>query len=121
MKLSFCARGDHLVTLPGSPRMVGQVQARVGRTFVAATAGNAGGHPANKEPFTCDSESETGQRLTKLCRRDLSLFAFDRETAGHCQVEFVEIEYSDADKAWVPKKKAEKASKTAAVSAAGAQ
>ncbi len=103
MKLSFCARGDQLVSLPGEHRIVDQMPRYVGRVAKILNVGDkkAAAFPAAPDPFCCDSDSDTGRRLTKLCTRDGSLWPADRETAEHCGVDFVPVEHRDGE--WIPK------------------
>lgn len=97
MKLSFFAKGDALVTVPGQAHSRGQHLRRVGRTWT-----NEAIPPATKEPFTIDSDSEGGARLAKLIGRDQSLYAADKATADFCQVPFVDVEFIN-NKSWAPK------------------
>ena len=109
MKLSFYARGDLLVTVPGQAHARGQHLRRVGRTRT-----NEAVPPATKEPFEADSESDIGRRLIQLATREACLWAADKETAQAIGVPFVELDF--VNNSWVPK-----ASKPSAVPSKGAE
>lgn len=100
-KVRFFARNDAdgplLVSVPGSRARQGQPPEYVGRKFVRADLdkGMGASHPATPEPFECDSESDVGQRLRQLTRRDGSLWPADKETADLCGVEFVPVTVKD--------------------------
>ncbi len=96
MKLSFYARGDVLVTVPGQAHQKGQHLRRVGRERT-----NDAVPVASKEPFSIDSESDAGQRIKKLVRREPCLWAANKETAAECGVDFVDVEF--INNSWVPK------------------
>ena len=113
MKLSFYARGDALVTVPGVQPQIGQSLPRVGRGSELEPAEKlhedhekAGVKPgfkvpaATKEPYTVDSESPARQRLKKLIRREPCLWAADEETAVECGVPFVALKFENDS--WVP-------------------
>ncbi len=101
--LRFYARADLLVSLPGARPLPGESPRYVGRFRVAGEPNKGGAkYPALREAFECDSDSDTGRRLVKLTRRDASLWCADAETARECGVEFVRIEFSEAEGAWTP-------------------
>lgn len=98
--LRFCAKGDLLVTRPGFRPLVGQSPVYVGRRHVRD--GKMGSFPATDKPFEVDATTDVAVRLAKLARRDRSLWAYDKETAQHCGIDFVPVEYVDGE--WVPAK-----------------
>lgn len=112
-KLRFFARNDAdgplLVTVPGSRALKGQAPEYVGRRFMVGDpkAGVGASHPATEQPYECDSESEAGQRLTQLTRRDCSLWPADKETAAACSVDFVPVTVKDGVPVPSSKKKGE--------------
>jgi hypothetical protein len=90
VQLSFLAREDQLVRVPGIGRgAVGQPVPYVGRVFDAKTRG----YPATEEPYVVDADSDSGRRLAELCRRDQSLWPANKETAEACGVEFVAVSF----------------------------
>jgi hypothetical protein len=136
MKLSFFAKDDLLVTLPGQRLMrrnadtgaSGSPMRYVGRQHVPAklrqdvAAGTtivdeAASNPATPEAFSCDADTEMGRRLAKLVRRDGSLWPADKATADACGVAFVETVFQDG--AHVEKAKTTKAKQSAPSAPAG--
>ena len=106
MLLRFYAKADALQRVPSFPLTVGQHDRYVGR---AHDPKNPGTFPATREPFTCESDSRDGQRLKIKTFLDGDLWPADRETADHCQVPFVEVEFTPLDGetdlgAWAPKR-----------------
>lgn len=91
MKLSFRAREDLLVRVPGMPPAIGQASMYVGREFDAKTRG----YPASKQAYEVESDSDEGRRLIKLVRREGALWPADEQTAKACGVEFVSVEFKD--------------------------
>lgn len=114
MKLSFYARGDHLVTVPGVSPQGDQHLPRVGRVGggdpigIAAPPNRRDGKPtqgrslppASESPFVVEADSDAGRRLVKLTRRDASLWPADEETAAACGVAFVDLDFNDGE--WLP-------------------
>lgn len=117
MQLSFYARGDTLVPVPGQTRPVGTgtemasgPPARyVAREFVppvnlrrrngVLTADEPAKYICSSEPFRCDSESEVGRRMVrhmtrKRCRKtgDYPLWPADKATADALSIPFVPVE-----------------------------
>lgn len=93
MQLSFWAKADQLVPVPGYKPAPGTPPAYVGRTVLPV--GETAGFPAVAEPFTCDSESEIGRRLLLLACRDACLIPADAATARACGVVFKAHELRD--------------------------
>lgn len=89
-KLSFYARGDLLVTVPGVYPQIGQALPRVGRQLASD-----GSLPATKEAYVTDSNSDEARRLIKLTRREGALWPADKETADACGLPFVELTFKD--------------------------
>jgi len=104
--LKFYAKADQLVTVPGSRPVVGQPPKYIGRSFDRDSLA----FPATEEGFTCESESDRGRRLTKLTRRDSSLWAANGKTAAHCGVPFVQLEFADG--VWVRQSRRHRPKKT---------
>ena len=106
MKLRFYARGDLLVLHPNAIQLVGQPYRYVGRELVQMDVldgepnSKAAAYPATRHPAEFDSDSPEGRRLTKLIRRDQSLWAADEETAEACGVPFVPVSWSHGQ--WRP-------------------
>jgi len=96
MLLRFYAKADALQRVPDFHPAVDQHDRYVGR---AHDPENPGAFPATREPFECDSDSQNGIRLKHLIFRDGDLWAADEETAAHCQVPFVPVEFADGE--WV--------------------
>lgn len=95
MKLSFLAKDDLLVVEPGTAKYAGQQARYINRVWDEARHG----FPAVDTPFTCDSDSDDGRRLSKLARRDESLLPADVETAAFLGVDFVPMRLSNG--VWV--------------------
>lgn len=91
MILKFCAKGDLLVTVPGTTTFAGQVARYVNRRWDEAK----GGFPAQTEPFAVDSDSKDGRRLAKICRRDGDLLPYDKETADFLGLKFAPLKLTD--------------------------
>lgn len=98
MLLKFYAREDHLVFVPYITVAAGNPERYVGRRFDQKLRG----YPATKEPFTCDSESNVGERLVLLTRRDACLWPADDATAQACGMK-AKPEVKFAGGAWVAK------------------
>ena len=104
MKLSFYPRGAYVVRIPGAMQLVGEPANYLGRSkrrIEDANGKKAWAYPADGRAFSCDSESQAGQRLKKLLLRDESLWPADKATADYCGVPFVEVELTDGE--WIPK------------------
>lgn len=107
MQLKFLAREDLLVNDPSAPVMENQPIHRIGRVFVYAKRNDKGEviepaqYPVSDEPYVCESDSAVGLKLQKKCK-GRQLWAFDAETARHCNVEFVPVEKVNG--AWVQAK-----------------
>lgn len=99
MRLAFYARGDLLVMKPGVWLTVGSPNQYVGRKHDPALRA----YPATKEPFEVEANSDEGRRLTKLIRRDQSLWAANEATAKACGVEFMDLEFSNGE--WISKRR----------------
>jgi len=117
MKLSFYARGDVLVPLPGRdprPQGTGAVMASgppakyVARDFVPAlnlritrdgvTCDQPAKYICSDAPYSCDSDSDAGRRIVrhmsrKRCRKtgDYPLWPADQATADYLGIEFVPV------------------------------
>jgi hypothetical protein len=97
-RLKFYAREDQLVFVPYITVSAGAPERYVGRRFDAKLRG----YPATKEPFTCDADSNVGERLVLLTRRDSCLWPADDETAQACGMRKApELKYASG--AWVAK------------------
>lgn len=100
MKLSFYAKEDQLVPVPGAALIVGQPAKYVGRKHALNVSNGAAGYPATEAPFVCDSASDVGRRLVQLTARDRCLIPADEETAHACGVAYTPHMYIDG--AFVP-------------------
>ncbi len=112
MKVKFLARGDLLVTVPGTAQFAGQVARYAGRTVDVQTVDGKEvvSYPATQDGVTVDSESSDAARYRKLVTRDAVLFPGDEDTARFCGVPFIPVEFSNGT--WSPKAaKAEKGGK----------
>ena len=96
MELSFLAKSDLLVAVPGTAQFAGQLARYVGREWEDARHAFV----ASKEPYRVDSASEDGRRLLKLVRREASLLPGDQATAEACGLDFVA--HQNVDGEWVP-------------------
>lgn len=96
MKLRFFARGTDKVSVPRSQR-VEQAPRYVGRSFVAPSPGKPAEHPATRDAYECELDSDRGRRLVALVRREASLWPADEATAVACGVEFVKTEFRDGE------------------------
>jgi hypothetical protein len=90
MTLSFHAKPSHLVQWPGH-KQPGQIHDYVGRRTVQLQDGTIA-HTATSEAATVDARSAEGRRLTKITRRDGSLWPADKPTAKAAGVPFVAVE-----------------------------
>jgi hypothetical protein len=122
MQLSFYARGDVLVAVPGQTRPVGTGIEMVSgppvryvardwvapvnyrRTREGIKVDEPAKYVASAEPFRCDSDSYVGQRMVRhmsrpRCRRtgDYPLWPADKATADFLGLPFVEVEIRDGD------------------------
>lgn len=92
MKLSFFAKDDQLVTIPGAQPATGQAPRYVGRKLELRDG--APHYPATTEAFECDSESDVGRRLVERVRNDVNdgygapLTPADKATADACGLDF---------------------------------
>jgi hypothetical protein len=98
MKLTFHAKGDLLVPVPGIPipHGGGVVPQYVGRTMVTKP-GEGFAFPAVADPHEAESSSKEGRRLAKLCVRDAALWPADEATAKALGVAFVKLELKDGE------------------------
>jgi hypothetical protein len=85
MELSFLAKSDLLVAVPGTAQFAGQLARYVGREWEDARHA----YVASAEPYKVDSESGDGRRLSKLMRREDSLLPGDQATAEYFGLAFV--------------------------------
>jgi hypothetical protein len=95
MQLSFWAKSDLLVPIPGFRPSANLPPDYVGRGYAKDEATGRHGHPALAEPFRCDSETDVGRRLVLLTRRDDCLLPADEATAQACGKRFIAHELSD--------------------------
>lgn len=102
MRLSFWAKADQLVYVPGYTPNPGQAPDYVGRTHILVDGVNfkgeavkVGQFPAVEEPFRCEDTSPEGQRLLFLTRRDDCLVPADEQTARALGRAFVPHELLD--------------------------
>jgi hypothetical protein len=99
--LSFHAKADCLVRVPGVIEIIGQAPHYVGRRLSRLSNGSFA-YPAVDRPYQTEENSDVGRRLRKLASRDGSLWPADKETADACGVKFVPVEFANGE--WVPKK-----------------
>lgn len=92
MRLSFWAKEDQLVPVPGVRPSIDQAPEYVGRAFLP---GKPAGFPATEVPFVVDSETTEGRRLVHLTRRDACLLPADEATAAACGMSFVPHQLTD--------------------------
>lgn len=96
MELSFLAKSNLMVAVPGTAQFAGQLARFVGREWDEARHAFI----ASNSAYRVDSESTDGRRLDKLMRREQSLLPGDEATAAYFGVPFVPHKYADG--AWVP-------------------
>jgi hypothetical protein len=98
MKLSFFAKGNLLVSLPGQARGQGTVPRYVGRERVLGDGKTKGtAFPATRDPFVVDESSTMVHRLVEQVAKWRALLPADAKTAAACGVPFVETEFSDGE------------------------
>ena len=96
MKLRFYARGDLLARVPGYAPIVGTLPRYIGRT--ASVIDGITSHPATKEAFEIDSESQHAPRLAKMARRG-DVWCADVATAAHAGAEFAPVRFDSGE--WI--------------------
>lgn len=98
MRLKFYAR-EGLVREPDCRPAIGQAARYLGREFVPSVivgkqvVENAK-HPATKDGFECDADSDVARVAVKNAKKG-AFWPADKATAEHCGIEFADLEFAD--------------------------